>query len=372
MFFNTLILFKKNIYYLFIFHLFLLVLALCYTSFFSDILLLNTSESFYFFGVVQSDTFVFKQIFDESLLQEYLDAGVMNILMPVMLWSFLSGDWYLATSLNVLLLFITSLYATKISNLFGFSIGFKFLIFIAFLPETFIYTLGILKEIPSLLLFTMSAYYFLNSRWLYFLLSVFLLLLFRYQFAACFILFFCCYFIFGRYAIRMMLILFIFLSSIYPLMINNISAFNLSSYLYYMDLSGGSGIGESISFVQFNYYILSSFATIIKFFQMMVEPWPFPSIISDYKINVIALFYTISAIIFFPIWYKYFRFLICAFLYPKSYSRRAHALLCLSFSFIFMISFNSFVHHRYLFPGFVLILLVAHIPLSDRFRKSLC
>ena len=72
----------------------------------------------------------------------------------------------------------------------------------------------------------------------------------------------------------------------------------------------------------------------------------------------------------FPIWFKYFRFLFHALRYPNSLEKDENIILGISFSFIMMVAFNSFVQHRYLYPVIGLILLVAYIPIAVRTKTS--
>lgn len=348
----------------------LIIFASIYVFIFSGLLKAGETEGFGFHGIIQSDTILFREIYQNSLFIAYIDANVKNTIIPSLLWALFAGDWYLATLFNISLLFFTSIYFKRISNHFDIDLSNKFIFFIVFLPETFIYTVGILKEIPSLLFFTASAFYYLKGRWLFFTASLLLLLLFRYQFGVCFGLFLFARMFFGRHNIKFYVALFFLLSSLYPLLIIIVPGLGYDNALIYTEMRNGLGIGSIVESIQFNFYVLSSFATLVKFFQMIIEPWPTPPIFSEPQINVIALLYSISTFFLLPIWYKYFRFLFHALRNPRFYSRDILAMLCLSFSFLIIVSLNGFIHHRYLFPGIALILLIAYIPIKPRVNFS--
>ena len=67
-----------------------------------------------------------------------------------------------------------------------------------------------------------------------------------------------------------------------------------------------------------------------------------------------------------PIWYKYFRSIYHAVRFPRAISKNERAILGISFAFVMMVALNSFIHHRYLFPVFGLIVLVAYKPITLR------
>jgi hypothetical protein len=357
--------FKKSNGKLFFIFLFLLMCAFIYIYIFNGLLEVGETEGFGFHGIIQSDTILFRDIYQNSLLLAYIDANVKNTVIPALLWAFFGGDWYLATLFNIILLFVMANYVIKIASHLNINLKNKYIFCILLLPETFIYTVGILKEIPSLLFFTASAFYYLKRRWIYFIFSVSLLLLFRYQFGVCLSIFLVARIIFGRHNLKFYIVFFILLSSIYPLLIKIVPGLGLDNALIYAEMRNGLGIGSIVESIQFNYYVLSFFATLVKFFQMIIEPWPTPQIFSNSSINIISLAYSVSTFLLAPIWYKYFRFLFHALNNSRLYSQDVHALLCLSISFLIIVSLNGFVHHRYLFPGFALILLISCIPIKS-------
>lgn len=338
--------------------------SIVYVYVFVGLLEVGDTEGLGFNGIVQSDTIAFMNIYQQSNISAYLEAGVKNTVLPASLWSVLDGNWYLATLINVVLLFFTALYLKKIANHLQIKINNKIIFFVVLLPETFIYLIGVLKEIPSLFIFTALTYYFLKKRWLLFVMFFGFLLLFRYQFILCIGLFLLGNKIFKENNIRFLVAVFIILSASYPFLIQHVSGLGLDDATLYRELGPGLGIGLIVEEIQSNIYGLSFFATIVRLFQMIVEPWPIPNIFDGDNVSVIALVYSVSAVILLPIWFKYFRLVFRVLKCPSSISQDARLILCISFAFIMIVALNGFIHHRYLYPGIGLIILVAYTPIT--------
>ena len=250
---------------------------------FHDLLEFGETEGYGYIGIIQSDAIHYRDIFLSSSIQLYLDAQVKNSVVPAMIWWVLDGDWYVATFLNVALLFITSLYLKKIANYLQINIGNKIIFFVILLPETLLYLIGVLKEIPTLLFFSAVTYYFLQKRWVMFSVALILLASFRYQFIFCIGLFLVVDKLFKYNSIKFLVALFILLAAIYPLLVANVPGLGLENAQIYAALRNGLGIGQTIDDIQFNVYGVSIFATVIKFFQMIVEPWPTPHVFDGGK-----------------------------------------------------------------------------------------
>lgn len=350
---------------------FIAIVSIVYTYAFMSLLEIGETVGFGFKGILQSDTILFRNIFQNSDIFMYLNANVKNVVVPSLLWMLFDGNWYMASIFNVGLLSFTAMFLYKIANHLGISIKNKILVLLVLLPETFIYTVGVLKEIPTLFIFTALCYYFLKKRWILFILYLILLVLFRYQFAIAIMLFLLGNIVFKRKNIRFLVLIFVFLSSLYPLLSKHVTALGSDAALLYRELGPGLGVGSVVESIQSEWYGLSTLATMVRLFQMIVEPWPALNIFEGSEVNIMALLYSISACILFPVWYKYFRFLFYAVRYPNCLKRDESVILCMSFVFVMMVGLNSFVHHRYLYPGLGLIILVAYIPIASRLKARL-
>ncbi len=342
----------------------LMAFAFLYVFAFIDILDNGETVGHGFQAIVQSDTMLFKDIFQNFKADLYLEANVKNTILPVYIWTAINGNWYISVVLNLLMLVGVIYFLGKIAELSEIKMVFKKMLFLILLPETFIYLIGILKEIPTLFFFTATAFFFLKKNWVIFFIFFAFLILFRYQFAFCVALFIFGNIFWGKNNIRFLFVLFAFLSASYPFLVNNFQVLGQEDAKLYREMGAGLGIGGIVETIQTNIYGLSFFATLVKFFQMMVEPWPLPNLFDNSGINVIAIFYSISAIIWLPIWYKYFKNVAKVIKNPAIMTPNQNLLFCLSFSFLIMVALNSFVHHRYLYPGMGLILIISSIPLS--------
>jgi len=340
--------------------------AVLYVYAFINLLEIGETVGHGFQAIVQSDTILFRDIYQNFNIGAYLDANVKNTVFPAVIWSAIDGNWYISIIVNIAFLFGAAIYLRRIAEQLEINVNYKIMLFLVFLPETFIYLIGILKEIPTLLFFSATTFYFLKKQWYKFLLCLLFLTLFRYQFIFSLALFVFGYKIFGRNNIRFLFVVFAVLSASYPLLVNTVQGLGLEDARLYREIGAGLGIGAWVESIQLNVYGISFFATIVKFFQMMVEPWPALNLYDESGVNIIAILYAISAVIWLPIWFKYFRHVFYAIRKPGSLTRDQNVILCISFSFLIMVALNSFVHHRYLYPGMGLILLIAFVPMVSR------
>jgi len=344
-----------------------IVVGLCaflYTFFFSDFLFNGDMDGLLYSGIVQSDTFNYRNIYLQGSLGQYLDAGVKNILFPVLVWEIFAGNWYLSIFLNLFFLYATIAYLKKISNLLNINVNVKYLIFIIFLPETFIYLIGSLKELPSLFFITLSSYYFLKKKWTLYIFSIIILIVIRYQFILSVLIFLISYFIFNRKSFKFLIYFYLFIGATYPFWIGIIPGLSLEDALLYRSMEPGIGLGAFVEYIQFNIYFVSAISTVIKFFQMITAPWPNVSIFSDEYLDIINLIYACTVIICIPMWYKYLYFLCRAFHNSEKIDSDILALLSISISTLMLPALNAFVHHRYLYPGLSLVVLFWSIQSS--------
>jgi hypothetical protein len=335
------------------------LLAFFYVYAFMSLLEVGKTEGLGFVGIVQSDTISYRKIYLEDNIFIYLDAYVKNTFLPTIIWKIFDANWYLATLFNLGLLLLSAIYIKKIASHLGMRISNKIILLFIFMPETFIYLIGVLKEIPSLFFLTVSTYYFLKRQWILYVLFIVGLILFRYQFVVGISLFLAGQVLFKKNNIKFLVGLFIFISATYPFWVANVPALGFEDAQVYRELEPGLGIGAVIEKLQSDVYVVSFFATLVKFFQMITAPWPTPNVYDGENINVISLAYAISAILMLPIWGKYVHALYIAFRHTKHVREDVLTVLCISFSFLMMVALNSFVHHRYLFPGVGLVILVA-------------
>lgn len=344
------------------------ILSIVYTWIFIGLFETGQGDGFGFTGILIPDTFLYRYFFENPDYRTLLESGIKNSIGPALLWKLLGGDWYIASIFNVVMLFFSVVFLNKIGNHVGISISNKILFPLVLLPETFIYTIGVLKEIPTLLIFSALLFYFLKKRWLLFFFCLILLTLFRYQFSIAITLFLLGHLVFRKNNIRFLVFVFVMLSSLYPLLTQYVTGLGAAEGILYRGNAPGLGGGDFVQSVQDEWYGLSTLATMVRLFQMIIEPWPAPNFLEGADINIMALILSISAVMLFPVWFKYFRFLFYALRYPNFIKKSDGIILSMSFSFVIMVSLNGFIHHRYLYPALGLILLVAYTPIVSRLK----
>lgn len=369
-FLNKYLIIKKIDAYVILAVFFLLILSFSYTYCFNTLLQNGKGEGLGFTGIVQGDTIKYYNMYlNVAIEQTLLLLGTKDssVIMPALLWRLLDGNWYLASFINVSLLLFVIIYLYKISIHIGLKLKSKLLLIVILLPETFIYTIGVLKEIPTLFLFTAMAFYYLKKKWLVFLFLFLSLAIVRYQFIIIILLFVIGNIVFKKNNLRFMVILLIFLAAIYPFLYEHVPYLGQDGALIIRGEGGGIGVGSFIEIIKKNLYGLSLFATIMTLFQSIIEPWPALNIITSSGINIIALIYSLSLFFVFRIWFRYFRLIVCAFKNPNLLGDDESTLLCISFVIIVSVALNGFVHHRYLYPDLGLVVLLSSIKI---FRNS--
>jgi hypothetical protein len=344
------------------------ILSIVYTWAFID--LYEVSGGLGITGTLIPDTFLYRYLFESPDYIVLFESGIKNSVAPALLWKLLNGNWYMASIFNVGMLLLSVVFLNKIGNHIGISVNNKLLLFLVLLPETFIYTVGVLKEIPTLFLFSALSFYFLKKRWLPLFSCLILLVLFRYQFSMVIILFLAGHVFFQKRNIRFLVLIFVILSSLYPLLAQLGAGLNLEGGIIYRADTPGTGVGALIQSVQTEWYGLSALATTVKVFQMLVAPWPVPRFPEGSAVDVLTLVWSVSSLMLIPVWIKYFRFLFYAIRYPDSLKQNEAVILSMSFVYIMMIGLSGFIQHRYLYPALGLILLVAYIPIDSRLKGA--
>lgn len=345
--------------------LLLTIMSIGYTWLFMSLLESGSDVGFGYSQLLVPDTFYYKRFYDDPV-GVALISGAKNFIGPALLWVLLDGGWYLAAFANIAMILWTTVLLSRIGHHLRISISKKAILSLVLLPETFIYSIGVTKEIPTLFFFTALAYCFLRKNWLSFFITLALLTLFRYQFSFVVILCLLGNFAFGNRNVRFLLFAFLMLTAIYPLLIVYVEDLGAIAAESFKEGEAGLGVGAIIASIQSEWYGLSSIATLIRLLQMILEPWPAPKFIVDGNIGILTLIWSLSSVMFLPIWYRYFRTIYCAFCHPRLITRDESVPLSMSLAFIMIVAMNAYIHHRYLYPGFGLIILTAYLPLSAR------
>lgn len=313
-----------------------------------------------FTRVVIPDTFRYFNLGEN----DFSDVGsVKNSFIPALLWFFLKFNWYRALWLNFLINIAAFVFISKIldKQFISKERKTKILVLILFNPGSLYYSLGVLKEPLTLLFLLSSLYYFLNKKWLYFVTSCILLVLVRFQFLY-FLLFLFTTNLLKIKRCHFMVFLFLMLA-LFPLWRDFMDVYNSAGEIYRENMQQGYSLGGYVELIRDKVPILSGFGVVLRMIQSVFEPFlSIGALVEQGALSVFSLVQLISLIFFAPsifLWFRYF------FLSSRS---EIEPILQMIFLFIVVVGGLSFIHHRYLYP--IIILMLIMNPLNYVKRKS--
>jgi hypothetical protein len=326
-------------------------------------------------GLVIPDTFLYKQAINpDDVLSSILLSAMKNSIVPCFIWWASGYDWYWVTVVNCFLLFGAILYLQKIfaeyhihksrSRFFG--------ILLMLLPMSLYYAIGSLKEIPSLLCLTAFFYYYISGDRLRVVFFATLLIIIRYQFAVVLFLFILMD-IFKRKAISITVISLIMIGVMYPFY----ERFDLlvpTATMQYREETGGVGsIGSYVEIIRSEVPFISLFAIIIRIVQSVYEPLiGFMKSLSLYEKGSLSVYSTaglISNLIMFSILIAFYRRCVFVVRHRNNIDRDTGRLFIILFVSLFGIGGLSFIHGRYLYPLYGLLLVASALPRSHFLRS---
>ena len=326
--------------------------------------------------IIIPDTFLYLNIAKaESAAEFLLLANVKNSIGPALVWLIFQENWYLVSIFNAICFLFVLIYTRKLVVLLDPSQESK--CYSISLILTFVcmyYSVGSLKEIPTLLGFTAFVYYFLTKQKTKALLWFLFLTLFRFQFSYIII---PVYFVskIRRNPLRLTLIGLLIVGLLFPL-ISVLDVFSPDAIEGFRTDAGQNedALGAQIEFGRSHVIGLSLFAIIIRMLQSILEPLiNFLKTLSFYEDGSLALFQVHSALVLLLMlraWalvlFKRFRLMLdsggCYANFGVFYSFLALA--------IFAIGGTELISHRFLVPVYGLLLVAAHVnPL--RHKRSL-
>lgn len=325
-----------------------------------------------FTRIVIPDTFLYKNIIDFSNpIGSIVLSTVKNTIGPSLIWFVVNGEWILVSVVNSVFLFAALLYLARIARLLGIPQrhALALMSIIALLPATVYYSVGALKEIPSLLFLTGFFYHYLKrdrARWLLYAL---LCVLFRYQLVFPLI-FFLVADRFHRRALIFAFSVLIVLSAIYPYIISW-NVFSLDAVKSYRELYGeDDSLGGFLESVRNNIPGLSVIAVLVRVIQSLFEPLlaflKNPSFYEDGDLSVLGVVYFSSAIILFRYWLLFFRRMVLLLINRAHTHRNIIRLYMFCLVFILPIAGFSFIHHRYIYPLTALVMVASAIRLKPK------
>ena len=366
---------KGNIFIVIFAWLATLVVSLLYTSYFH--MSLDAGDWFDLGGVTRiviPDTFVYREVLNEDFSQlGFAIAGVKNAIGPALIWTLASSNWYAVAFINSLFLLGTLLYTAKLATYFGVStIQINYIILLlGLMPAMTYYSIGALKELPTLFLITGFYYHFVKKQTFFWVTMTLILIGFRFQLIPVFMI----YILIDKFSknpLRMAAMVLLIGSMAYPF-ISQMNVFSSEATLIFREESGSS-LGGAIENVLDTIPIVSSIAVFIRVFQSILEPlatffknWSF---FEDGSFSILAFVYFTSLLITLPSWW---RTLLRAykFIRKKRHSKFRGIDSLYGFILLFTIPVGgfSFIHHRYLFPITALIMIAGAKYSRNKPRK---
>lgn len=318
-----------------------------------------------FARIVIPDTFVYKSLIDDGFSIFTISlTGVKNAVGPAIIWFIALSDWYLVVGINGAIILATLYYVIYILNYFdaGDAKIRLAVICLCLMPTMIYYSVGALKELPTLLTITAFYYHYIRRHLARWILMSAIICVFRYQMIVVISLFI----VIDKLTInplRSTVLTLTAISMVYPIF-NNLELLSAETTALYREESN-SGIGGTIEYVRSNIPVLSAVAILIRVFQSIIEPiipppdsfWFFESSL----ISVLSVAYIISFFIMMPF---FVNFISCTFKMFKENRVPTNKILSLYSLIILFVVFSggfSFVHHRYLFPVTALVIIAGII-----------
>lgn len=354
--------------------------ALLYTFIFHQALIEEDMHGMTGFArVVIPDTFLYKtsleRVIGGEIPIEWLVFTLKNGIGPAFMWYLAENNWYSIAAINGLLIFISLLYFSRISRHYKieFSATTTMAIYIGLAPILIYYSIGSLKELPTLLGFLGFLYHYLKNqthKWLFY---VFLLIFFRYQIIvpiAAFVTFDKVF----KNPLKVSVFTMLAVACLYPY-INSLSIFTSEATAIFRE-DQASSVGAYIEGIRETMPVLSALAVLFRVIQSMFEPIltfiANPTFYENESISVYLIVNFIQNVTLAPYWMLAVVAVIRESLTHKTDCRDIKRLYALIVLFVVSIGGFSFIHHRYLFPisGFVLIAGLIELSRRRAFRMQ--
>ena len=317
-------------------------------------------------GIVIPDTFVYRgEIDEDDPLTSILFSSVKNTIGPSFLWLLAGRSWVAMSAINATLVFFSLIYIGRLARLLRVSLGRTLIIMalIGLMPITLYHSVGGLKEIPTMLFMTAFFYHYIRKEKKMSLIFAILATVFRYQIGFVLAIFW----VADRFGRRGLLYIFMSLlafAALYPLL--KLEMFGLEAGAVYREDYGVEGsAGGSVELIRETVPVASMFAVLIRIVQTILEPfanfsknWGFQE---DFGWSILSFAYVTSLLVMLPAWGR-FAWRLTLLLRSRWRGivevRRLYGLLLI---YIFPTAGFSFIHHRYLYTVFALVLIAAQL-----------
>lgn len=289
--------------------------------------------------------------------------NIKNVIAPAFFWYVADGSWLLSVVFNVFCIFLTLIALSKLAILLGNRLPVLFGFALALNPETIFYTQGMLKEIPSLMLLSFLALFYIRRQIGYVFIIGVLLSTIRFQYSIVVLTLIALSFLPVKKQFISAIVGLSVFASLFPILFDYIPGLDFDVGLLYREYSPGTGFGGFIYHIKFYEPGISVFGWLVSIGQGLLEPFP----IFNTEHNGLPSFYDIALnYSFFFMLYFYIASFIALFnaiIKYDSYSQEQIKLCVIAILFIGAIGFDSFIHHRYYYPMFGMLIL---LPLTLR------
>jgi hypothetical protein len=341
----------------------ILFATLQYTSIFYETLISGDMHEMPGFArIAIPDTFLYLELFKNFIQSDsiFVASNVKNSKGPISLWYLANGNWYVIAAINSFLVFLSMVYVFRIIQHFEIKLSKLSLtfVYIGITPIFVYYSIGALKEIPSLLGLLGFFYHYLKNQrvgWIFFAL---VLIFFRYQLIFPITAFVIIDKIF-RNPLKISIVCLLIIASLYPF-ISMLNIFgNNATEIFRTDQA--YSIGAVVEEVRNRIPFLSALAVLLRVFQSIFEP--ILTLIQNQTFyerdgfSIYLCYNFFQNLVLSPYWLLTIIGIIRAFFRRKQSNRDMDRIYAFLAWYMITVGGFSFISHRYLFPisGLILI-----------------
>lgn len=351
-----------------------LLLTLAYIRFFERTLLdgdIRGADGFVSLFITDTLRYLDLVNADEWSVLTFAIAGVKNAIVPSLMWDAAHGNWYVMAVFNSMISLVSLIYLAKLCWHFGLprSKAMYAVALLGLLPSVLYFSVGSLKELPTLLALTGFLYHYLKHdrmRWIFW---AGLLIVLRYQLAAILPVFILAARL-AKNPLRASALFLLFFSMAYPMF----ASFNVlsaeSTELYRSEADTEASSGAQLESIRGSVPVISAAAIAIRTVQSVLDPLltfvAGPYLFYDGSISIEGFTYLSTLLLTLPAWYRTVQRTVRSI--RSNGSRDMQLLYALVLLYAIPVGGFSFVHGRYLFPLTALVI-VGGATLGQKVRS---
>lgn len=324
--------------------------------------------------IIIPDTFLYAALVDEDdLVNSMFFSGVKNSIGPSTIWYIAGFNWYAVSLINVIFLYLITVYIEKNCQFYGVNktaMRWSVLLFIAS-PATVFYSVGALKEFPMMLSILMALYYFNKKARGLAIFAALMLVILRYQMIVILLLV-AVFSGFKNKILSRIVVLLLAAAAAYPALEGLGFLAPGATEFFREEYGQQGGLGTVVEYVRSNVFVVSAFAVLIRTMQSFFEPiltvLGRGSFFVDGSFSVFDFVQFFTLLMFLPFFWWFLSESIFILRHGRRISKEVQVLYGLIVASFILVGGFSFIHHRYLYPFFPLLLIAGLIP---RTRLSL-